>query len=91
MENENKTERIYKTSESVRASKKRWYENNKEFCIGLSTEWNRKNKDKTKKSVNKYHKSHPDKIKEIKARYHLRQKLFKTGFKELSAIDISIF
>lgn len=91
MENENKTERIYKTSESVRASKKRWYENNKEHCKELSKQWRRDHPESRRAPNKRYQERHPDKIKEINTRYHKRQKSFKAGFKELSAIDISIF
>lgn len=88
---ENKTEKVYKTSEYERARRKRWRDNNIEKARQIVREWLKNHPETHNASNKRYSQSHPDKIREIQKRYRERQKCIKAGFKELSLIDISIF
>lgn len=88
---ENKTEKVYKTSEYERARRKRWRDNNIEKSRKLVREWLKNHPETHNASNKRYNQSHPDKIREIQKRYNERQKRIRIGFKELAKIDITIF
>ncbi len=64
----------HKNNERVRADRKKYYENNKEKCIGLSKIWHDQNKEKVLASCKKYRQANPEKAAAYSERHYISLK-----------------